>query len=151
MAFSRKYSLDGEQNIASPDDSMLTLTATAAVNPSIFYFTIGFEGTPADNQLPWYIQRFTAAGTGTAVTPQNLGPDTTAATAVGAENHTIEPTYSANAVLWRLGLNQRAAYSVVLDPEGCLTAPATANNGLGLYGVHGTVTALFGGTLHFRE
>ena len=151
MAHSRKYSIDGEQNVASPDDSVLGLTATTAVEPSVFYIGIGSEATPADNTLIWYLARHTAAGTTTAVTPQNLGPGTTASTATAGENHTVEPTLTAAAIMWRLGLNQRAAHSLVFDPEGCPTAPATANNGLTAYPQHASATPLVSMTIHFRE
>ena len=152
MAHSRKYSVDGEQNIASPDDSILGITQTGTVvEPSIFYLAIGCEVAPVDATIIWYLQRHTAAGTSTAVTPQNLGPGTAAASAVGAENHTIEPTFTANAILWRLGLNQRAAHSLVFDPEGCPTGPATANNGITAYPQHASSTVLMSMTMHYRE
>lgn len=151
MAHHRKYSIDGEQNIAAPDDSILGLTATTAVEPSIYCFAFGLEGTPADNTIIWYAQRHTAAGTATAVTPQNLGPGTTASTSTAGENHTVEPTLSAAAILWRLGLNQRAAHSIVLDPEGALTCPATANNGITFYPQHASDTRLMSMVAHFHE
>lgn len=151
MAHSRKYSIDGEQNVAAPDDTCLNFTSTTAIEPSLFYLAIGSEATPADNTLIWYLHRHTAAGTGTAVVPQNLGPSTTAGTTVAAENHTIEPTLTAAAILWRLGLNQRAAHSLVFDPEGCPTAPASANNGISLYPQHASATPLVSATIYLRE
>lgn len=140
-----------EQNIASPDDSILGITGTTAVEPSIFFFSLGSEATPADNTVIWYAQRTTAAGTATSVTPQNLGPGTTASTSSAGENHTVEPTYTSNAILFRLGLNQRSAHSVVLDPEGCLTVPATSNNGIAWYPQHASATGLMSMTMHFHE
>lgn len=151
MAHSRKYSVDGEQNIASPTVSILGITGAATCEPSVFFVSLGYEGTPADNTIVWYAGRHTAAGTATAVTPQNLGPSTVTALTSSGENHTAEPTYTANAILFRLGLNQRSAQSIVFDPEGCLTMPASANNGMTFYPVHASVTALFSMMLHFRE
>lgn len=151
MAHSRKYSINGAQTVDTTTDSVLGLTSTTAVEPSIFFFTMGSETTPADNQIIWRAGRHTAAGTATAVTPQNLGPSTVAATASAGENHTAEPTYTAGAVLFRLGLNQRAAHSIVLDPEGCLTAPATANNGITVYPAHASATPDVSMVIHFRE
>lgn len=147
----RRYSVDGEQNIASPADSCIGITATTAVEPGIYFIAIGCEDTPADASIPWYLQRYTAAGTATAVTPQNLGPGTTAGTATAGEDHTVEPTYTANAILFRLALNQRAAHSLVLDSDGAIFAPATANNGLGLYPSHASSTVLCSATAHFQE
>ena len=151
MAHSRKYSVNGSQTVDSSTDSVLGITGTTAVEPSIFFVGMGSETTPADNQLIWRIGRTTAAGTATAVTPQNLGPGTVAATSSAGENHTAEPTYTAGAVLFRLGLNQRAAHSIVFDPEGCLTVPATSNNGLAAYPSHASAAPDVGMVMHFRE
>ena len=151
MAHHRKYSADGEQNVDSSTDSILGITATSAVEPSIYFVSLGSEATPADNAIVWYAGRHTAAGTATSVTPQNLGPSTTASTTTAGENHTAEPTYTSNAILFRLGLNQRAAHSIILDPDGGLTAPATANNGITFYPVHASFTGLLSMLIHFCE
>lgn len=147
----RRYSIDGEQNVASPADTCLGLTSTTAIEPIIYMVTVGCEDTPADASLVWYMGRSTAAGTNTAVTPQNLGPSTVAATAAAGENHTAEPTYTSNAILWRLALNQRATHTVVFDPDGGVALPATANNGVGLYPSHASSTVLVSATMHYTE
>lgn len=151
MAHSRKYSTSGSQTVDSSTDSVLGITATTAVEPSIFFIAMGSETAPADNQIIWYAGRSTAAGTSTSFTPLNLGPGTTAATSSSGYNHTAEPTYTAGGTLFRLGLNQRSAHSIVFDPEGCLTAPATSNNGIGIYPAHASATPDVGCCLHFRE
>lgn len=84
----RRYSIDGEQNLASPDDSTLGLTSAATIRPVIYHMVIGVSGTPADNAITWYAHRYTAAGTATSVTPLALDPADPAALAAGAENHT---------------------------------------------------------------
>ena len=147
----RRYSIDGEQNIASPADSCLGLTSTTAIEPTIYMVTVGCEDVPADASIVWYAQRYTAAGTNTSVTPQNLGPSAVAATASAGENHSGEPTYTSNAILWRLALNQRATHTVVFDPDGGLSLPATANNGVGFYPSHASSTVLVSATAHFME
>lgn len=147
----RRYSIDGEQNIASPFDTCLGLTGAGTNEPGVFMFSLGCEDTPADASITWYIGRSTAAGTATAVTPQNLGPNTVAALSSAAENHTVEPTYTANAILWRMALNQRASHTIVLDPESALVIPATSNNGLGLYPSHASSTVLTSATMHFMD
>lgn len=147
----KRYSIDGEQNIASPTDTCLGLTSTSAVEPGIQLITVGCEDTPADASLVWYLQRFTAAGTATSVTPQNLGPSTTAGVATAGEDHTVEPTYTSNAILFRLALNQRASHTVIFDPDGCIYCPATANNGLGLAPVHASSTVKCSATIHYQE
>lgn len=147
----RRYAINGDQNIAASTASLLGLTATAAVEPGVYFFALGCQDTPADIAVEWYWQRYTAAGTATAVTPQNLGPGTTASTSTAGKNHTVEPTYTANAILFRLALNQRAAHSIVLDPDGALYAPAVANNGMGLYPTHASATPNCDASAHFQE
>lgn len=147
----RRYSIDGEQNIASPTDTCLTLTGGTTNRPEIFDGWIGSEGTPADSAIVWYMQRTTAAGTGTAVTPQALDSGDPAAIAAGAEDHTAEPTYTAAAILFRLGLNQRASHKLNLDPNAPIRIPATANNGVGLYPVHSSSTILVSATIWFLD
>lgn len=147
----RRYSIDGEQNIASPDDSVLGLTSAATIRPVIYHMAIGISGTPADNAITWYVGRYTAAGTATSVTPQALDPADPAALASAGENHSVEPTYTANAILFRLALNQRASHAWWADAYGGLQAPATAANGLGVYPVHASATVLTDVTCHFSE
>lgn len=147
----RRYAIDGDQNVASPADTMLGLTSTAAVEPAVYFLSLGCQDTPADSALEWFIQRYTAAGTATAVTPAPLGPTTTASTATAGENHTVEPTYTANLILWRMALNQRASHTIVFDPEGALCLPATANNGIGIYANHASSTVNCSGTMHFLD
>lgn len=147
----RRYAVNGDQNIASPTVTLLGITATTAVEPTVCFQSIGCQDTPADSAIEWYIQRSTAAGTATSVTPQNLGPGTTASTTTAGKNHTAEPTYTSNAILWRMALNQRASHTIVFDTEGGLAAPATSNNGLGLYPVHASSTVNCNATWHFVE
>lgn len=147
----RRYAVNGDQNVASPAATMLTLTGGTTIEPHVYAFSVGCHDTPADSAIQWYIQRSTAAGTGTAVTPQNLGPSTVAASGTCAKNHTSEPTYTSNAILWRMALNQRATHTVNLDPEGALVIPATANNGLGIYGSHASSTVDCSTTWHYLE
>ena len=93
---------------------------------------IGSEAAPADNAFLYLFQRCTALGTSTAVTPQPLDPADAATEADAGENHTVEPTYTANAVLLALPLNQRATFRWVAPAGGELVYPATASNGLGV-------------------
>src|ERR1700704_1042958 len=60
------------------------------------------EGNVGDGVFEWEIQRCTTAGTATAVTiPNAIDPgDTQAATTVCGQNHTVDPTLTANQVLY---------------------------------------------------
>lgn len=146
----RVYSVDGAQTVASPTDSLVGITSTAAVRPSIILAILGSLATPADNALQFLFQRYTAAGTATSVTPQALDPGNPAATATAGENHTAEPTYTSNAILLNIPLNQRATYTWYGD-QTPLVAPATASNGIGVQPVHASFTGDVTATLHYGE
>lgn len=147
----RKYSVDGAQATASPDDTILTITGGTTIRPGIYDGWIGSSATPADNALVWTIQRSTAAGTSTAVTPQAVDPGDPAATAAGGENHTAEPTYTSNAIMLLLPLNQRASHKLNLDPNSPIKIPASSNNGLGVFVTHSSFTGSCEATIWFFE
>lgn len=106
--------------------------ATRPRRGKLYDAILGSEAAPADNAFLYIFQRCTALGTSTAVTPQQLDPADAATEADAGENHTVEPTYTANAVLLALPLNQRATFRWVAPPEGALVYPATASNGIGV-------------------
>lgn len=93
---------------------------------------LGSEASPADNPFRYIFQRCTALGTSTAVTPQPLDPADAATESDAGENHSAEPTYTANAILLAIGLNQRATFRWVAAPGSELVSPATASNGIGI-------------------
>ena len=146
----RRYSIDGEQNVASPTDSVLGLTGGTTTRPEVFKGWIGSEATPADNTIVFYIGRHTAAGTATSVTPQAVDSGDPAAIATAGENHTVEPTLTSDAILFRLGLNQRSTHTLYLE-DSPIKVPASANNGLTLYPVHSSFTGLVSATLWFID
>lgn len=148
---SRRYSIDGAQAVASATDSVLGLEGATTVRPEIYDVIFGSTATPADNALQWLLQRFTAAGTATSVTPLALDPADPAALAVGGENHTAEPTYTANAILLNISANQRSTQRWVAAPGGELKIPASANNGIGVQPVHSSFTGSVEVTIHYAE
>jgi hypothetical protein len=122
------------QRTASTSASLGSLSAPGSGmrRIKIYDLIVGSEATPADNAFLFVHQRTTAAGTSTAVTPQALDPADAAAVAVAGQNHTIEPTYTSNAFLLTVPLNQRATFRWVAAPGGELLVPATASNGVGM-------------------
>lgn len=110
----------------------------------------GSEATPADNAFRYIVQRCTALGTSTSVTPQPLDPADAATESDAGENHTIEPTYTASAILLAVGLNQRATFRWVASPGGELVYPATASNGLGVQTPTSSAVAITT-TVHYIE
>lgn len=148
---SRRYSIDGVQAVASATDSVLGLTSATTIRPEIYDLVFGSSATPADNALNWLLQRYTAAGTATAVTPQALDPGDPAALATAGENHSAEPTYTSNEILLNISANQRSTQRWVAAPGGELKLPATANNGVGVQPVHSSFTGSVESMIHYSE
>jgi hypothetical protein len=111
---------------------------------------LGAEAAAADNSFLYIFQRCTALGTSTAVTPQPLDPADAATESDAGENHTVEPTYTANAVLLAIALNQRATFRWVASPNGALVYPATASNGIGIQTPTASAVAITA-TVHYEE
>lgn len=133
----RRYSEAGN-NISTTSGlkTMLTLISTAAIRATLYDFSVGTEGTAADQSYQYLIQRTTAAGTGgAAVTPTAEDPGDPAATATsvsGGTAITVEPTYTAGVIPWGpMGINQRATYRWVAAPGGEIVCPSTAAAGIG--------------------
>lgn len=147
----RRYSTDGNQNAAA-STTILGLTSAATIKPKIYEVVFGSGATPADQAFNMQIGRYTAAGTATSVTPRPIDPNDPASLAAGGENHTVEPTYTADLILLSFSINQQATFRWVVPPEEGLVCPATAANGLGLYfAVVSGGTALCESTFHHQE
>ena len=127
------------------------LTSATTIRPSIYDIVIGSEATPADQAARFIFQRYTVAGTSTAVTPQALDPaDPASLLAVTTgQNHSAEPTYTANAIMLPIALNQRATYRWVAAPGGEIVMPATAANGIGCQAV--VVTSAYAVTVGWHH
>ena len=142
------------QRTASTSGTLGSMTAdsTRARRLKVYDITIGSEATPADAAILWTFQRCTAAGTSTGVTPQNLDPADATTEYDAGENHSIEPTYTASAILLNIPLNQRATYRWVAAPGGELVMPATAANGFGIQtDTISTGTPVITATVHAEE
>lgn len=118
----------------------------------VYDAVIGSEATPADAAILWTFRRCSAAGTSTSVTPQNLDPASSTTEYDAGENHTIEPTLTAGAILLNIPLNQRATFRWVAAPGGELVMPATAANGFGIEtDTISTGTPVITATIHSDE
>lgn len=114
--------------------------ATRPRRGKLYDAILGSEAAPADNAFLYIFQRCTALGTSTAVTPQQLDPADAATEADAGENHTVEPTYTANSELIDIGLHIRALFTWKAAKEAfAYIGPAVAANGLGLTPVHASV------------
>jgi hypothetical protein len=139
------------QRTASSTASVGSITAGSTPRRiKIYDILLGSEASPADNAFLWQFQRCTAAGTSTAITPQPLDSADAAALSSAGQNHTVEPTYTANAFLLSVPLNQRSTFRWVAAPGGELLLPATNASGVGIKTP--TMTAVSVTTLvHFEE
>lgn len=129
-----RFSAQGDQTVTSSYLTVAALISAATIRPEVVAITLGTNGTPADNALSWLLQRCTAAGTSTAVTPSAIDPAFEGLhLAAFGSNHTSEPTYTSakhpfplpplhqkNSLVWQ-----------VYCGEG-IVLPATANNGIGI-------------------
>lgn len=116
-----------------------------------FYDIIfGSEASPADNAFQYVVQRCSAAGTSTSVTPSPIDPADAATESDAGENHTIEPTYTAGLVMLSISVNQRATFRWVAAPGGELVYPATASNGFGIKTPTASTVAITA-TVHYAE
>lgn len=147
----RNYFISGSQNVASPTASVLGLTGATTIRPVFLDMIVGSTATPADNALEFIVQRYTASGTGDAVTPQAADPADPASLASSKANHSAEPTYTSGAIMIDIPMNQRATQRWVPSPGREIKIPATANNGLGIQPVHASFTGLVTAWAEFED
>lgn len=141
------------QRTASASGSVGNLNAPASGmrRAKLYFLEVGSEGAPADVANLWQLQRTTAAGTSTSVTPQPLDSADAAAVTVAGQNHTVEPTYTANAILLNVPLNQKATLQWQAAPGGELVIPATASNGIGIRTPTAGSSVAITSQVHFEE
>lgn len=150
----RRYTASGFAAVGT-NLSLLSIHAKATsptTRQEIEDLIIGCAATPADQATNFEVQRSTATGTQTSFTPVLLDPAPGfASEAQVGINHTAEPTYTANSVLLRCPLNQRATFRWVAAPGYALIVTATANNGIGVRSVTATGSAIHQATAYWIE
>lgn len=127
----RRYGFSGSITGAA-NKTIVGVTATATVRPSLLDLIISSNAVPADNSSEWQVMRFTAAGTSTAVVAAAYDSGDPASTSVCGKNHSVEPTY-ATVPLLDFAHNQRATVRWIAAPGEEIIAPATAANGFGVF------------------
>jgi hypothetical protein len=113
------------QNLSSSYKTIIGLNAATGATTLrrgwIMEWEIGPDNVPnaTDCPISWSIDVMTAAGTGSALTPQvnDIGGGDAAALLTYTANYTAEPTVTANSNVWYMGLNQRASYRVQMRDE----------------------------------
>ena len=136
-----RYSASGSQTLTSSAVTALGLAAQSTAHRNMVYeMWFGNIGAPADLVTVHTVQRITADGSGSAVTPTALDTGDRASQGTCLENHTGEPTYTANTQLLEVPLNHRATFRWVAAPGGDIITPATDNNGIGFTALHASAT-----------
>ncbi len=136
----------------TPGDSALGVIASALTRARLYYFVCSAYGTPvADNVLEWLVRRFTADGTGTAVTPARVDLASPAAQLSAKQNYTVEPTYDAVNIMEDLGVHQRSLVQWNAQPRGEIIIPATAGAGLGFTPIHASYASTATAVAHWEE
>ena len=113
------------QNLAAASKTIIGINAATGATTLrrgwVMEWEIGPDNVPnaTDCPISWSIDVMTAAGTGSALTPQvnDIGGADAAAQLTYTANFTAEPTVTANSNLWYLGLNQRASYRIQMRDE----------------------------------
>ncbi len=124
----KRFTITGDQDAAA-STSILGVTSAATIRPEIIGVRMGFPENPAD--IGYFIQlnRHTAAGTSTVVTPEADDPATPAFLGTAGSNHTAEPTFTAGAVLLNAAFNQKDQFVWEVPVGYGKILPATAANG----------------------
>ena len=129
----RNYSILG-QDTNTANTTILGLTSATTVRPKVHYVQAGSDAT-ADNAVEYNLQRYTVAGTSTGVTPTALDPADPAALASAGQAHSVEPTYTAGALVLGIFKHQRSTFQFWASPGREIVLPATAANGVGVLSV----------------
>ena len=148
-----RYSATGSQTVtATPGDTALAVLAVIETRGQIHDIIFSHSAAPADTVIQWLVRRFTAVGTeGAGVTPALLDPGAPAAQLDAAEDHTVEPTYTAATELFDNDLNQRASFRWVAAPGGEFVIPAVATNGIGITPISAAYSGDVRVTAHWQE
>ena len=148
------YIVTGAQDVVtgSPGDTALAVLASALTRADLEHFSLGHSAAPDDKSISWLIRRLTAVGTeGAGVVPAKVDLGAPAAQLDGAENHSVEPTYTAATELWDEPLNQRATWQLWTSPKFAFKIPATALAGIGFTPISSTYVLAGEATAMYQE
>lgn len=146
------YHITGtEANIGSTAQTVLSLIASTSTRARLDEVEFGHSGTPADVNVAWLGRRFTADGTGSAVTIQKDDMASPAAQLTAKQGYTAEPTYTAGTEFIDLTLNARSHW--IWQPRNGhdIVIPATAASGVGLSVSHASDTGPAKATFRYAE
>ena len=150
-----RYAVTGLQTAVevSAGEAILNLFSPGTTHRGeIYYMAFSAGGTMADQVQTVQVQRTTAVGTeGAGVVPAPVESGVPASILDGAEDHSVEPTYTAATELWENDMHIRALVQVQLQPDGHLVIPAVASNGIAARSFSANYTGGARATFHFNE
>ncbi len=151
---SRTYSSVGDQAVANPTDTCLTIQSATTIRPALYWCVFNTDGDALDFMIQWIVQRFiTDDGTGTGVTPNALDDGDPASLTVVQDNHTGEPSaYQAGEIPLQMSVNTRAPQQWhAHDTNDRIVMAAVATEGLGFQPVSTATTAAVTVNIHHEE
>ena len=149
----RTFAAVGDQDTSTAFLTALEIEGSANHRPAIIYVSFSCGDDAIDFQINWQIQRLTAVGTTTDITPTPLGGEITAVAAItnAGSNATIEPTLTANEFLMDINVNTRSFQQWYAQPGREMYTEQAAGNGLAVGTLHASSTAAVVTTVHFVE
>jgi len=130
-----RYGIQALGSTLAAGDTFATVVAdtggVALRRLKFYYFRAGFSSTPADQAGVITARRTTDEGTNTDVAPVALDFNDGASLTDAGENHSAEPTYTADSEMLALALNTKHTVTWYAPPGGEIVTPATASRGLG--------------------
>ena len=128
-----KYYANGNVAVLSTTyKTALAIIGGTGVRPKLCEAEWGTD-TAGDFAIEFLLQRLTANGTGTSVTPKPCDSAEPATEVTAGSNYTAEPTYTVGETPWDVSQHQKSVRIwQALDQEARIVVPATANNGLGI-------------------
>ncbi len=131
----------------------LAAATTGIKRGKLYEWKLGATTVPSssDTYIEMDIMRKTAAGTGTASTPNPIDPADPACSATAIIDSTAEGTITANSQLDYAAMNQRAAAFWQAGPGDELVWPATNLNGIVMRCRSSLYTGTVGLSCKFRE
>ncbi len=149
----RTFAAVGDQTTTAAFLTALEIEGSATHTAAIIYVSFSCADDAIDFQINWQMQRFTAFGTTTDITPTPLGPETSAVAAVtnAGSNATIEPTLTANEFLMDINVNTRSFQQWYAQPGREMMTELAAGDGIAIGTLHASSTADVVTTVHFVE
>ena len=149
----RTYSVTGDQSIANPTDTALTLQSTTAIRPNVYFIGMSPLGDAIDFMIRWIMERFdTDDGTGDSPDVSAMNDGDPASVVVAQDNHSAEPSSYLGEIPLEIAMNTRAPQQWhAHDREDRIVLPAVATEGLGFQPVSTATTSAVIVNAHFEE